>query len=105
MKRRKQIGLLLLMLTSYTAAQTPAVGTVQVEKLQVLRDGGDVRVEVTLSAQTSPSVEIASNPDRLVIVLPNTISDAKQQRASRPTAGRPLLHSDALFADQWAGPL
>ena len=82
MKRRKQIGLLLLMLTSYTAAQTPAVGTVQVEKLQVLRDGGDVRVEVTLSAQTSPSVEIASNPDRLVIVLPNTISDAKQQRAA-----------------------
>src|SRR5438309_11923699 len=82
MKRRKQIGLLLLLLTSYTAAQTPAVGTVQVEKLQVLRDGGDVRVEVTLSAQTSPSVEIASNPDRLVIVLPNTISDAKQQRAA-----------------------
>src|SRR5438270_3025690 len=82
MKRRQQIGLLLLVLTCRMAAQTSPDGTVQVQKLQVLRDGDNVRVEMTLSAQTNASVETAANPDRLVIVLPNTISDAKQQRAA-----------------------
>jgi hypothetical protein len=83
MKRRQQIGLLLLiLLTCYMAAQTSPDGMVQVQKLQVLRDGADIRVEVTLSAPTNAAVEIAANPDRLVIVLPNTISDAKQQRTA-----------------------
>ena len=68
---------LLMFLGTCAAAQN----AVQVQRLEVLRDRSDVRVEVTLNGDTNPSVETAIHPDRIILVLPNTISDAKQQRA------------------------
>jgi hypothetical protein len=47
--------------------------------LQVKRDGSDVTIQVVLTGAVKPSVETAINPDRLVLVLPGTLSDAKQK--------------------------
>lgn len=82
MKSTGQIGLLLVVLPYCAMAQISATVAVQVQKLEVLQDGDGVRVEITLNAETKPSVEIASNPDRIVMALPNTVSDARQQRAA-----------------------
>ena len=79
-KLSRYFGALLLVLMSGAAAQTTAAGAGVVRNLEVLRDGNDTRVEVTLSAAVNPSVEIATQPDRLVLVLPNTVSGARQRR-------------------------
>ncbi len=50
-----------------------------------MRDpANNLRVEITLSATTNgtPSVTLATNPSRLVLDLPNTVSGAKQQQLS-----------------------
>ena len=73
---RVQFGIWLLGV-SYTVAQTLAPANVQ--KLQVVNAGDDVRIELTLSTSIKPSVVVATNPDRLVLELPNTSSDGKQK--------------------------
>ncbi|MGZ4731461.1 MAG: AMIN domain-containing protein [Terriglobales bacterium] len=81
---RRQCGLLLL-LASWAAAQGTAPGTVSVQGLRVVRDtANNLRVEITLSATISgrPNVTLATNPNRLVLDLPNTVSGAKQQQVS-----------------------
>ena len=71
----------LLILTSWATAQMTSAPA-EVRSLQVLRNGRETKVEVTLSESVSPSVEVATEPDRLVLVLPNTLSSARQQRVS-----------------------
>jgi hypothetical protein len=81
---RTQCGILLL-LVSFAAAQNAAPGTVTVQHLKVVRDAANnLRVEITLSAtiSASPTVTLATNPNRLVLDLPNTLSGAKQQQVS-----------------------
>jgi hypothetical protein len=80
----KQCGILLL-LASWAAAQGTAPGAVSVRGLRVVRDtANNLRVEITLSATISgtPSVTLATNPNRLVLDLPNTFSEAKQEQVS-----------------------
>ena len=80
----RQCGFLLL-LVSCAAAQGAAPDTVYVRGLKVVRDAANnLRVEITLSAplSASPKVTLAINPDRLVLDLPNTSSDTKQQQVS-----------------------
>jgi AMIN domain-containing protein len=69
---------LLLVLVSLAAAQT-SVNSAEIEKLSVLRSGAEMRVEVVLTAPVQPNVIVARNPDRLVLELPNTWSDNRQQ--------------------------
>jgi hypothetical protein len=64
---------------SLGAAQNTAGGAAEIEQLQVKRDGSDVTIQVVLTGAVKPTVETAINPDRLVLVLPGTISDAKQK--------------------------
>jgi AMIN domain len=71
----------LLILTSWAVAQAPSAA-VEVRDLQVSRNGSETNIKVTLSASVNPSVEVATHPDRLVLVLPNTLSSAQQQRVS-----------------------
>ena len=81
---RRQCGLLLMM-ASWAAAQGTIPGAVSVQDLRVVRDpANNLRVEITLSApsNTAPSVTVATNPSRLVLDLPNTLSGAKQQQLS-----------------------
>lgn len=79
-----QLGLWLLGAT-YTVAQTLAPANVQ--KLQIVNAGDDVRIELTLSMSIKPSVVVATNPDRLVLELPNTSSDGKQKRLTVHSRG------------------
>jgi AMIN domain len=71
----------LFILTSWSVAQKTSA-PVQVRDLQVSHSGSETKVEVTLSAPVNPSVQIATKPDRLVLVLPNTLSRAQQQRVA-----------------------
>ena len=71
---------MLLLASSYGAAQSGATGAAEVEQLQVRREGADVKIEVILTGAVRPSVETATNPDRLVLSLPGIVSDAKQKR-------------------------
>ena len=81
---RAQLGLWLLG-SAFTVAQTLAPANVQ--KLQIVNAGVDVRIELTLSTSIKPSVVIATNPDRLVLELPNTSSDGKQKHLAVHSRG------------------
>jgi hypothetical protein len=74
------VAMLLILISWAVARATPAA--VEVRDLQVLRNGAETNITVTLSGPVSPSVEVATHPDRLVLVLPNTVSSAQQQRVS-----------------------
>jgi len=65
----------MLLLSCAAAQNTTAPATVQA--VTVAREGTDLRVEVTLSAPVKPSYETASNPDRILLDLPNTNCDDK----------------------------
>ncbi len=73
-----------MLLISCAVAQSAAPGTVTVERLRVVPDRANVRVEITLSAVPGAliAVTVAKNPNRLVLDLPNTLSNAKQQQVS-----------------------
>ena len=73
-----QLGFLLLAL-SLSAAQT-AARPASLQDVRITRDGRDVRVDLTLSTEVMPSVSTAINPDRLIVELANTTSQARQQR-------------------------
>lgn len=79
MKRALHLGWLFLAL-SYATAQ---VAPVEVRQVQVLRDGTQgVKIEIALTGSITPSVETAKNPERLILILPGTTSDARQKRLS-----------------------
>ncbi len=75
---------MLLLLAVGAVAQGAAPGTVSVQRLKIVRDSADVRVEITLTAPIdgAPTVSLANHPDRLVLDLPNTLSNAKQEQVS-----------------------
>jgi len=76
---RTRLLLVLLLLNTCGVAQSTKSGAFEIEQLQVKREGSDVRIEVILTGVVKPTVETATNPDRLVVTLPGTLSDAKQK--------------------------
>ena len=84
---RTRLVPVLLLLGSLGAAQSTAGGAAEIEQLQVKRDGADVTIQVVLTGAVKPAVETAINPDRLVLVLPGTLSDAKQKHFPLDTNG------------------
>jgi hypothetical protein len=70
----------LLLLVSLGAAQTLPGRAAKVEDVQVTRHEGNLTVEIRLSAAVQPSAESVANPDRLILILPGTVSDARQKR-------------------------
>ncbi len=68
---QKHLGTWMLLLSCATAQNTAVTATVQ--SVTAVRQGADLRVEVTLSAPVKPSFETASNPDRILLDLPETI--------------------------------
>jgi hypothetical protein len=85
--------LLLLPVPAASAAGEPA----SVVNIRVVRDKGFVRVEITLSQPVRPIVKTTEAPERLVVVLPGTVSAARQKRIPVGAAGvkgvRMGLHS------------
>jgi len=79
MKRWIYLGSLLV-LSAMLPARAADSRSGEVRKVEVFPAHGEVRVEVTLSAPVVPSVEVAQHPDRLVLKLPGTVSDARQKR-------------------------
>lgn len=81
MTRLSQLGLLLVLLASQPAFAADA-GAGEVKKVEVFPSAAEVRIEITLTAAAVPSVETAQHPDRLVVKLPGTASEAQQKRIS-----------------------
>ena len=63
-----------MLLLSYAAAQNSA-GVATVQRVTTTHQGSDLRVELTLSTPVKPSFETASNPDRILLDLPDTTSN------------------------------
>ena len=61
-----------MLLLSCAAAQNTA-GTATVQNVTTVREGTDVRVEITLSAPVNFSVETAVNPARILLDFPETV--------------------------------
>lgn len=70
----------LLLLASLAAAQTSTTKPAEIQNWNVLRNGSELKIEITLSQPVKPSVILATHPDRIVVDLPNTSSDARQER-------------------------
>ena len=69
-----------MLLSCAAAAQTGSPGVATIQNIQVLRDGKNLRIQVTLNAPVKPQVVEASHPERLVLELPNTLSSGTQER-------------------------
>lgn len=79
MKRWIHLGSLLVLSTVVPVrAADPAPS--EVRKVEIVPAENEIRVEITLSAVVTPAVEVAQHPDRLVLRLPATASQARQQR-------------------------
>ena len=81
MKRLIHLGSLLVLLASLSVSASD-VRPGEIRKVEVFPAAGEVRVEITLSAPVAASVETAQNPDRVVVKLPGTTSDARQKRVA-----------------------
>jgi hypothetical protein len=73
-------AVVLALLVSFAAAQAAPGGKAEVKNLQVKHVGGDVTIEIQLTGAVKPTVEIAYQPDRLVLILPGASSDSRQKR-------------------------
>ena len=62
-----------LVLASCAAAQNGTTAPATVQNVTVAREGTDVRVEITLSAPVTPSVDTAVKPNRILLDLPDTV--------------------------------
>src|ERR1700732_967186 len=69
-----------LLVVAMLTAQTTEPGPGVVRKVEVLPGNGEIRVEITLSAAVTPSVEVAQHPDRLPLRPPRPISYGQQKR-------------------------
>lgn len=70
---------LFLALVTVGFAQNAAKQTAEIRQVSVGLNGDNVTIDVNLTESVTPTVIIASNPDRLVLQLPNTAAPAKQQ--------------------------
>jgi hypothetical protein len=67
---QKHLGIWMLLLSCATAQN--AAGPATLQSVTTARQGADLRVEVTLSGPVKPSFDTASNPDRILLDLPET---------------------------------
>jgi type IV pilus assembly protein PilQ len=70
--RKQQVTMfvsMLLMLVVAAAAQAPS----QLDRVNVIRDAGNVRVEMTATGTLTPKVSKLDSPARLVVDLPETV--------------------------------
>ncbi len=94
--RSLPLGVLSFLLLPVLAASAAGESAAVVD-IRVVRDNGFVRVEITLTEPVRPIVKTTEAPERLVLVLPGTVSEARQKRIPVGTAGvksvRMGLHS------------
>jgi hypothetical protein len=71
-----------LFLVMATVAQKVCGQSAEIRKVSVNLNGDNVTIDVNLTEAVIPDVIIATNPDRLVLQLPNTGAPAKQQNVT-----------------------
>jgi hypothetical protein len=78
----KQFGaaLLLALLAGTAGAQNATKDAVLLRGVDAVHNGGDLQIRFLTSAPVKPLVTMATNPDRLVVILPNTIADHALQQ-------------------------
>jgi hypothetical protein len=77
----------LLLLVPLAIAQNLSPKPAEIRNLEVLRNGSELKFEITLNQPVKPIVTLARDPDRLVVDLPNTTAAAKQERRSVDQGG------------------
>ena len=70
----------LLLIVCPGLARNTETHTAEIQNVRVLSEGDNLRVEVKLSGLVNPKVVVATNPDRLVLELPNTLTGGVPQR-------------------------
>ncbi|HVN17345.1 MAG TPA: type IV pilus secretin PilQ [Dongiaceae bacterium] len=83
---RKQFGIIfvsLLVGAVAAAAQKPS----HLDRVNVIRDAGDVRVEITASGVVTPKATTLDSPARVVVELPDTVMANSQSRIAVGAAG------------------
>jgi hypothetical protein len=73
-----ELSLLLLLASLCTAQEADQAAAIK--NMKVVHSGGNVRLEVTLTAPVVPDVTMLTNPSRLVLDFPNTTANARQRR-------------------------
>lgn len=69
----------LMLSVSPSLARNTESHSAEIQNVRVLSDGGNLRVEVKLSGAVNPKVVQVTNPDRLVLELPNTLTGGVRQ--------------------------
>jgi hypothetical protein len=87
----KQIGALLLFVSGALGQVSSLDATLQ--KIEVFQEAAGVRVEMTLSAPVTPTVNTAIHPDRLFLEFPNTVLGPMTQRIPVQYKGVRLLRA------------
>ncbi len=70
----------LVLLVPVCIGQVIGKHTAIVRKIRVSPDGDKVKIEVMVTSHVVPTVTTATDPDRLVLELPNTVVNAQQER-------------------------
>src|SRR5712672_1176269 len=82
MRRFAQLLLLSLYVFPNSAVPAPSPAPIppaEISKVDVVPTGDTLKINVALTGSVLPRVLVATNPDRLVLELPNTRAAAKQQ--------------------------
>ena len=86
---RKHFAIWMLLVSAAFAQQNPT-GTATLQNVTVARDSSGLRVEVTLSAPVQPSIETTTNPDRILLDFPGTITNGNAQKEVKTDGVRRL---------------
>jgi len=84
--RKQQLTMfvsLLLMVVVAAAAQTPS----QLDRVNVIRDAGNIRVEMRASGTVAPKLTTLDSPARVVVDLPETVMATGQTHIAVGSAG------------------
>jgi AMIN domain len=69
----------LMLIVSPGLARNTETHAAEIQNVRVISDGDKLKVEVKLSGLVNPKVVVATNPDRLVLELPNTRTGGVRQ--------------------------
>lgn len=84
---QRQFGWALLLLACSAAAQDSATDLVVLRDILVSENNGRPQIELVLTAPVEPSTSTATNPNRLIIELPNTIDGSNLPKMQVKSGG------------------
>jgi len=82
-KQQLTIFVSMLVLVVAAAAQTPS----QLDRVNVVRDAGNIRVEMTANGTVTPKLTTLDSPARVVVDLPETVKATEQTHIAVGAAG------------------